>query len=129
MGSHKGYGLAVAVDILTGVLASGMYGNLYDRHPPADDKLRTGSSHFFTAIRVDLFHPVDEFKAAMDDMIRALRNSPKAEGHDRIYVAGEMEHEGEVDRLRHGIPYRPDVLDGLRMLAAELGLSHELPST
>ena len=40
LGSHKGYGLAVAVDILTAVLAGGMHGDLFERNPPGDEKLR-----------------------------------------------------------------------------------------
>lgn len=121
LGSHKGYGLAVAVDILTGVLAGGMYGNLAKRNPPADEKLVVSSSHFFAALRIDLFRPADEFKAAMDDMLRALKGSEKATGHDRIYTPGEMEFETEQDRLKHGIPYHPVFVQRLRDLASEFG--------
>jgi LDH2 family malate/lactate/ureidoglycolate dehydrogenase len=126
LGSHKGYGLAVAVDILTGVLSGGMYGNLEQRNPPADEKLRFSSSHFFAALRVDFFRPVPEFKAAMDDMLRALKESDKAEGHDRIYTHGEIEFETERDRLENGIPYHPVFIDQLRELASEFDLPFEI---
>ena len=126
LGSHKGYGLAVAVDILCGVLAGGMYGDLYERNPPDDEKLRYSSAHFFLALRVDHFRPVDEFKAAMDDMLRALKDSEKAEGHDRIYTAGEIEFETEQERLGNGIPYHPNFIAELRGLAGECGLVFDL---
>jgi LDH2 family malate/lactate/ureidoglycolate dehydrogenase len=126
LGSHKGYGLAVVVDILTGVLAGGMYGNLAQRNPPADEKLRHGSSHFFAALRVDLFRPIDEFKAAMDDMLRALKESEKAEGQERIYTHGEIEFETERERLQNGIPLHPAFLKYLRELASEYGIPFDV---
>ena len=126
LGSHKGYGLAVAVDILTAVLSGGLYGNLAQRNRPEDEKLRVGSSHFFAALRVDYFRPVDEFKAAMDDMLRALKESEKAEGHDRIYTHGEIEFETEQERLRNGIPYHVTFVKQLRELASEFELAFEV---
>jgi LDH2 family malate/lactate/ureidoglycolate dehydrogenase len=126
LGSHKGYGLGVAVDILTALLAGGMYGDLFYRNPPEDVKLRYSSSHFFAALRVDCFRPVDEFKAAMDDMLRALKQSEKADGHERIYTAGEIEHEAEQDRLQNGIPYHPNFIEELRRLADEAGVPFDL---
>ena len=126
LGSHKGYGLGVAVDILTGVLAGGMYNNLLDRDPPADEKLRYSSSHFFAALRVDYFRPVQEFKAAMDDMMQALKASEKAQGHNRIYVAGEIEFETQQERSQQGIPYHPAFVKQMQELAHELGISFEI---
>lgn len=126
LGSHKGYGLAVVVDILTGVLSGGIYGNLAERNPPADEKLRASSSHFFAALRVDYFRPVEEFKAAMDDMLRALKESEKAEGHDRIYTHGEIEFEAEQERLRNGIPYHPVFVKQMRELASEFDIPFEI---
>jgi L-2-hydroxycarboxylate dehydrogenase (NAD+) len=126
LGSHKGYGLGVVVDILTGLLAGGMYGNLAQRNPPQDEKLRLGSSHFFAALRVDYFRPVDEFKAAMDDMLRALKDSEKAEGHDRIYTHGEIEFETEQERRQHGIPYHPVFVKRMRELASQFDIPFEV---
>ncbi|MBX3011563.1 MAG: Ldh family oxidoreductase [Caldilineaceae bacterium] len=117
--SHKGYGLAVLVDILTGVLSGGIYGNLAFRNPPEDPKVRDSSSHFFMAIRIDSFRPVDEFKATMDDMLSALRNSAKAPGRDRIYTHGEKEYEATAERSRLGIPYHVAFVKKLRELATE----------
>jgi L-2-hydroxycarboxylate dehydrogenase (NAD+) len=120
--SHKGYGLAVLVDILTGVLSGGIYGNLAFRNPPADPKVRDSSSHFFMALRIDSFRPVDEFKATMDDMLSALRNSAKAPGQARIYTHGEKEYEAAAERSRLGIPYHVAFVRKLRALAKEFDL-------
>ena len=74
-------------------------------------------------MRIDLFRPLDAFKRDMDAMIRALHDSPKAAGHDRIYVAGEIEHETEQERLRNGIPLTQFVVDELREIGEEFGVA------
>ena len=56
-------------------------------------------------------------------MIRALHDSPKAKGHDRIYVAGEIEHETEQLRLQHGIPLTDYVANELQALGEEYGVA------
>ena len=125
LGSHKGYGLAVVVDILTGVLAGGAYGDMAQRNPPEDERIGMGSSHFFAALRVDYFRLLDEFKAAMDDMLGALKGSERTEGHERIFTHGEMEFETEQERLQNGIPYHPAFAEYLRDLASEFNIPFE----
>jgi LDH2 family malate/lactate/ureidoglycolate dehydrogenase len=58
--------------------------------------LNTG--HCFTAIDIRRFRPVEDFQAAMDDMLHALRDTPRAEGQERVYTAGEPEAETERQR-------------------------------
>ena len=120
--SHKGYGLAVLVDILAGVLSGGCYGNLATRTPPADPKIRESSSHFFMALRVDAFRPIDEFKDAMDDMLHALRTSATAPGCERIYTHGEKEYETSQNRMQYGIPYHTAFVENLRALSREFNV-------
>jgi LDH2 family malate/lactate/ureidoglycolate dehydrogenase len=123
LGSHKGYGLAVAVDILSAVLSGGMYGNLAERHPPQDERDKISSTHFFAALRVDSFRPLAEFKAAVTDLLDALRDSAKAEGQERVYTAGEIEHYTEAERRKTGIPYHPAFIEQLASLAKEFDLA------
>ena len=119
LSSHKGYGLAFMVDILCGVLSGGGY--CLQVGPG-----RRGPSHFFAAIRVDLLRPLEEFKAMLDEEIRAIRALPKAPGHDRIYIPGEPEFETEEARRREGIPLDPPVLESLRRLSEEFGVELRL---
>jgi len=116
IGSHKGYSLAVMVDVLSGVLSGTGPGFL---HPG-------GVSHHFTAYRVDAFRDPDGFEADMDAYLRGLRECPTAPGHDRVLYAGLYEHETEADRRANGIPYHPDVLAWFRTTAAELGARCEV---
>ena len=120
LSGHKGYGLALLVDILCGVLpgagyATGVYPTDKSGRPlPAD------IGHFFGALRVDSFRPLAQFKGSMDDIVRALRNSAKAEGQERIFIHGEKEFETAEKRMRIGIPLHPKVASDLRSLGEEL---------
>jgi LDH2 family malate/lactate/ureidoglycolate dehydrogenase len=118
LGGHKGYGLAVMVDILAGVLAGATFVDARRRDP---DPVRADIGHFFGAIDIARFRDLDAFKADMDDLLRALKQSPKAEGQDRIYVAGEPEWESEQRRRRDGIPLAPLLVSQLREVSAETG--------
>ncbi len=119
---HKGYGLALLVDILSAVLPGAAYANLVYPKSADGKPLPSEIGHFFGALRIDGFRPADEFKADMDDLMRRLKNSPKAEGADRIYIHGEKEFETQEERQAQGIPLHPTVLDTLRSIGQELGV-------
>jgi len=119
-GGHKGYGLGLLVDILCGVLSGGAFGN--DLPNPSDGPLPGKISHFFAAFKIDGFRDPEQFKADMDTELRAFKDSAKAPGHERIYVAGEIEHEKTLYNREHGVPVHVKVWDGLQKLAADLGI-------
>jgi L-2-hydroxycarboxylate dehydrogenase (NAD+) len=113
-GSYKGFGLAVAVDILCGVLSGSMAG------------AQIAGNHFFGALRINGFMPTDDFKKAMDETTRAYRALPRAPGVDRIYLPGEIESEIEKRRRIEGIPLHPTVVASLQDMARELGIEYDL---
>jgi LDH2 family malate/lactate/ureidoglycolate dehydrogenase len=113
VGGPKGYGLAVMLDVLAGVLTGARFGG--GLGPP-------GSGQFFLAIRIDGFMPIDAFKARMDEVIDQLHESAVAPGSRRIYVPGEIEHERRAVRLRDGIPLPTALIAELDQLAANAGL-------
>jgi len=123
---HKGYGLALWVDVFCAVLSGAAYADLVYPRTPDGKPLPANLGHFFGAWRVDAFRPVEEFKAAMDDLQRRLKNTPKAEGATRIYIHGEKEYEETERRLREGIPLNPKVAADLQAIAAELGVEYDL---
>ncbi|HHY95031.1 MAG TPA: Ldh family oxidoreductase [Firmicutes bacterium] len=124
---YKGYGLAMVVDILCGVLAGA--GFLTQVFPPSDPQGRPSNvGHFFAAIDVETIMPVAQFRQRMDQMIRELKASPKQEGQNRIYIAGEKEFEEEEARLRSGIPVNPLVVAQLRATCRDLGVPWPLVS-
>ena len=117
MGSHKGYSLAMLVDILSGVL-SGV----------GPGFLNTGSaSHHFIAYRIDAFTDYEKFLGDMDTYLRGLRETPTAPGNERVMYAGLGSHEAEEERRELGIPYHPDVVAYYKGLAKEMGFEDVLP--
>jgi LDH2 family malate/lactate/ureidoglycolate dehydrogenase len=97
---HKGYGLAVMVDILCAVLCGAPFGAAV-----ADTETSSGRvSHFFGAIGIDAFRDPVEFRRDMDQMLRGLRLSPPGEGAQRVYFAGQKEAEHETQCRLHGVP-------------------------
>ncbi|MFQ5933379.1 MAG: Ldh family oxidoreductase [Dehalococcoidia bacterium] len=115
LSSYKGYGLSLLVDILCGVLSGVGFSAELSR-----DKRHSG--HFFGAIRIDSFRPVGEFKTMMDEMLRTMRQTPTVPGAERVLVPGQKEHEAFQVRSREGIPLHPEVVEGLKGLAEELGV-------
>ncbi len=113
-GSHKGYGLSVMVDILSAVLSGASISANLARNGPA--------GHFFAAMRIDAFRPVEEFKAEMDAMLSGLRCVSPVEGEERVYYAGLIEHEAFQERTVNGIPLASEVVGYLRDLSRELGV-------
>jgi len=116
-GNHKGYGLAILVEILCGVL-SGTVTALNANQDPR--------GHFFGAIRVDAFRPAEEFKRDMDRLIRELKSTPPLDGQERVYVAGEIEFETAEERAANGIPLLSSILEGLRDVGEQVGVPYDL---
>jgi LDH2 family malate/lactate/ureidoglycolate dehydrogenase len=121
LGSHKGYGLAVMVDVLSGVMAGAVYGDLWLRSDMRDRKLGN-VGHCFAAIDPARFRAIDEFRRDMDDMIRSLKATPPAAGAERVLVAGEPEAAAEAKRRREGIPVAPVLLAQVNAIADGLGV-------
>jgi ureidoglycolate dehydrogenase (NAD+) len=122
MAGHKGYGIALLIEILTGVLAGGAFG------PEVvswmmDSAVPVNQSHAFLAVNIANFLPIQRFKARMDSLIRFIRNAPKAQGANRIYLPGEMEWEARERALREGMMLPDHVMVRLQGLAGDYGLA------
>jgi LDH2 family malate/lactate/ureidoglycolate dehydrogenase len=114
------------VDIFCGILSGAAYADLVYPKTPDGKPLPSNIGHFFGAWRIDGFRPIDEFKAAMDDLQKRLKNAPKAENENRIYVHGEKESEEAARRSKEGIPLNAKVAADLRAIAAEFGVEYKL---
>ena len=122
MTGHKGYGIALLVEVLTGVLGGGAFGRDV-RSWVIGEPLPVNQSHTFIAIDVAAFEPVAEFKLRIDTLIRQIRNAPKARDADRIYLPGEKEWEHREEALTKGLDLPKDVRASLCGLAADLGMT------
>lgn len=121
MAAHKGYGLAVLVEVLAAVLTGAAITKSvigwakYLAQP-------TDTGHAFLAIDVAAIMTLQTFKDRVDRMIREIKDAPKAKGSDRIYLPGEIEWELRDEALRSGIPLPDDVIAGLVGLAKDIDL-------
>ena len=118
-GGHKGYGLAIMVDILCAVLCGAPFGL-----GVSDTETSSGRvSHFFGAIRIDTFREPQEFRRDMDRMLKQLRNCPPAQGAERVYFAGQKEFEKEAECLRMGVPLLRKTYGQICMIGNEHGVA------
>jgi L-2-hydroxycarboxylate dehydrogenase (NAD+) len=122
LGGHKGYSLAMMVEILSAALQGGSF--LHDLSGfDADGNLQFHKlGHFFLAIDIEHFIPLDRFKAIAGGIVRQLRASHKAPGQERIYTAGEKEWEMEKRIRVEGVPVNPNLQKNLRIMQEDLGL-------
>ena len=101
---YKGYGYATVVEILSAALAQGSFLKGLLGFSPEGKKQPYHLGHFFLAINIEAFTDPKDFKHTVGEILRALRNSRKAPGHDRIYTAGEKEYINYQKRKTSGVP-------------------------
>jgi L-2-hydroxycarboxylate dehydrogenase (NAD+) len=116
-GAWKGFGLAIMVDVLTGVLSGGH---------TSSELPRRAANHFFGAMRIDAFTDVETFYDQMQSMKDNLRASPRLPGAGPLTFAGEPEAAFEAGCRANGIPYHPSVVAGIRDLCEEIGVGYDL---
>ncbi len=121
IGQHKGYGLAMMTDVLTGVISGGAFGLT-----PYSNLARLDVSHSFTAIDIAWFMPVDDFKARMDAFIAECKASRLRPGFDEILVPGEIDYRRESEYRRSGAKIDSVVFQQLRDLANTLNIPFTL---
>ena len=122
LGGHKGYGLAVMVDILCACLSGASFGA--DVRDTESSSARV--SHFFGAIRISSFRDPAEFRRDMDEMLRSLRACPPAEGEEKVYYAGLPEREAEEESSRLGVIVSAQTLRSLLALGRDFGVKLEV---
>jgi len=126
LSGHKGYGLALLVDIFCGVLPGAGYATRIYPKTPEGKPLPADVGHFFGAWRIDGFRPLEKFQAAMDDIIRLLKGTPRAEGQERIYIHGEKEFEAAERYRAEGVPLVGKVYEDLRAIGGETGVGFDI---
>lgn len=121
MGGHRGFGLAVLWEVLTGVLAaSDTYST--DVSSPADASRPQGVSMLLVAIDPTVSMPFDVFVARVDDLIERIQGSKRVEGADPPRLPGFSSARIRAERTSQGIPVPPALRERLRAVAADLGI-------
>jgi LDH2 family malate/lactate/ureidoglycolate dehydrogenase len=125
MGQYKGYGLAVAVDILSGVLTGGGYSTDV-RSLVYHWEEQTNVGHFFIVIDAARFLSLEALSESMKRMYRNLREAPPINPEQPVLISGEQEAKLEMNRREHGIPMDPRVFEILKGLT-EGKYDYEIP--
>jgi LDH2 family malate/lactate/ureidoglycolate dehydrogenase len=112
-GVHKGFGLLLVSDILTGLL-SGDGGSMLRR--------KGEHSHAFCALRIDAFPTGGDFKDLMDAVVEKLHATATVEGAGRVRYPGERGNLTYKERSANGIPLRQNVVDDLMKMSEALHL-------
>jgi LDH2 family malate/lactate/ureidoglycolate dehydrogenase len=123
MAGHKGYGLALMIETLSGLMSGGCVTREIGSWIFGDAGQPSGHGHAFMALDIGAMTDLERFKARMDGLIREIKAAPKAQGTDRIYLPGEKEWEHRDRALARGIEFPEDVKASLRGLAGDLGMN------
>jgi LDH2 family malate/lactate/ureidoglycolate dehydrogenase len=126
MAGHKGYGLALLIEVLSGALAGAAMTWGVRAWMKSDVSLATNHGAAFLAIHVSAMGPFEDFAKRIDSLVREIHDAPKADGSDRIFLPGEMEWEKHRIALKDGIALPQDVILTLQEMADSLGL--EMPA-
>lgn len=128
-GGHKGYALALMVDVLSAVLSGANWGPFTPpfalRQEIPARSVGKGIGHFFGAMRIDGFRDPTEFKREIDDLVRTFRRTKPAPGTHGPLIPGDPERECERERTQSGIPLVAAVVADLRDISKRTGIPLE----
>jgi LDH2 family malate/lactate/ureidoglycolate dehydrogenase len=121
LGGYKGYGLALMVEVLSGVLGgagvthgvAGLFANLEEPQ---------GLGHFHLALDPERTVGRERFAAVLSGLLDELRAIPPAPGFEEVLVAGDPEERAERERSADGIPLPDALVEKLETLSGELGV-------
>ena len=121
-GMHKGFGLALVVDILCGVVSGGTFQHgILGMYSAPDEP--SGTSHMMIAIDPCCLLDKASYFDRMDQFYSELKSAPRLEATGRTYLPGEIESETEKQRSASGIPLPASLLGKLNSVADELSAS------
>lgn len=119
-GGHKGYGLALLVDIMCGIMS---HGAVSKGVRVTKDKEKC--SHFFAAIDYSLFGDKEETNRLLSEYLQSMRDAEPAEGQNRIYVHGDKEADAERDVLANGVGINPATYAEIEKYCVKKGINIE----
>ncbi len=121
-GAHKGYALALMVEILCAHLAGVPFGLHVTKMYGELDKPRN-LGHFILALDIARFTEPGVFRSRIDAFLEEIRAQEPAEAGRRPLAPGDPERLCAERRLREGVPLGSGVIAELNALAAELGIA------
>ena len=118
---HKGYAIAVMMDVLSGVLSGSHFGA--DVVGPYVPEGRSGVGHLAIALNIESFRPLSDFCRDMERLVESIKAAPKAPGTNEIFYPGELEARADAHHRTIGIALPRDTIDELNAGARNLGIA------
>ena len=122
MGDYKGFGIAMILDIVCGLLTGMPAGNNVSdmfKDPFSQNRLL---GQFYGALRIDVFEEPARFKARLQEVADHIRSLPRREPNTPVQVPGDPEKAFQADREVYGIPISAKELAQFEAIAKELGI-------
>lgn len=116
-GGYKGYALAMAVEILSGILVGAGF--------PCSGCYKGMNSLLLIALDPSAFIGRGELISEVSRFLEAMKSTPPAEGFIEVLVPGEPEYRSRIEKLRTGIPIEDEVWAMIRKIVLELGLDFD----
>jgi LDH2 family malate/lactate/ureidoglycolate dehydrogenase len=121
LGGAKGSALAMAIEIMCGVLSGTAYGphvnNLYKDGDPL-----ANVGHSFILLDISKWMSMEHYFHIMKEFLREVKEVPTAPGIDEIYYPGERRHAKYAARSATGLAVSPEVVDELVRLGKQVGV-------
>lgn len=109
MAGHKGYALGLMAQLLSGALTGAVGLPLrYEDY-----------GALFLAVRLDALGSAEQYRAGVDEVVRAIKSSRRAKGVGEILLPGERAYRDRERRLREGISVEENLWGELLRLAEE----------
>ena len=124
MAGHKGYAIAVVIDMLAGVLSGSEF--LSGVHGPYETRKRSGAGHFLLALNIEAFQPLADFNARMERYIEELKSVPRAPGVAEIFYPGEIEARNDARNRKEGLELPGETIADLAKIASEMKVPLDL---
>lgn len=125
MAGHKGYALALMIEVFSSVLSGAAIGSDIGSMYKAPER-KQDVGHFFCLINIDAFIDLATFKQRMDDMIDSLKAGKRRPGVDEIFVPGERSSRKAAANLTYGIALTPETLAEIEQMCLHFDIPFEL---
>jgi LDH2 family malate/lactate/ureidoglycolate dehydrogenase len=125
MAQHKGYAIALMMDMLSGVLTGSGFGS--EIAGPYQAERRSRAGQLMIALNIESMQPMAEFNARMDALIAQVKGVPLAQGFDEVFYPGEIEARNDAKNRQEGLLLPEDTVTDLKKVAGEYDLQRQLP--
>ncbi|MFX3624979.1 MAG: Ldh family oxidoreductase [Ectobacillus sp.] len=120
LGGAKGSALALAVEILTGVLSGAAFGPHVNNIYSDESSKPANVGHFFILFDIEKFMPIAAFKEYLAQLLQEMKEVPKVPGTTEIRYPGERRHNESRKRASKGVALSDSVQQELKQIGAKV---------